>query len=151
MPTRQSGFTVIEALVFIVVMSVISLIGHPRFRDTILHTQVKEARDEGAMLHARARASAVETGRLTTLTFTATQAVITAAPRLVALAGSTVDTIGGVADLGGQFGVTVTASPTAVLTVDPRGLGSVTATTVYFTRSGLTDSMVVSGFGRVAR
>jgi hypothetical protein len=47
--------------------------------------------------------------------------------------------------------VTVTGAPSTTLTVDPRGLASSTATTIYFTRQGKTDSMAVSGYGRVVK
>jgi hypothetical protein len=45
----------------------------------------------------------------------------------------------------------MTWTPAAQITVDPRGFGSLTVTTVWVTRSGVSDSMVVSGFGRLIK
>jgi hypothetical protein len=61
------------------------------------------------------------------------------------------DTVGQVETLTGQYGVTVSFTPSGQLTVDPRGFGSATVTTVWVTRGAFRDSMVVSGFGRVIK
>ena len=112
-------------------------------------SDVRSARSQAVALYYQARSTAFMTGRFTTLTFTGNQAVITATPRLSGV--GTADTIGNVQNLGQLYGVTVTVSPGNAVAVDPRGLGNSVPTTVYFTRSGQQDSMLVTGFGRVIR
>lgn len=148
---NRRGFTFLEALIVFVFMGLMVLIALPLMGRSLTAANVRNARTLSIGLYARARASSLETGRVATLNFTGDVAVVTASPRLVPLAGSTLDTLGGPQDLQSLYGVTVTGNPTTVLTVDPRGLASSNATTIYFTKDGKTDSMAVSGFGRVVK
>jgi prepilin-type N-terminal cleavage/methylation domain-containing protein len=145
----QGGFTLVEAMVVIVMMAIVLVIGFPSLNRARVKSDIRSARNQAVGLYYQARSSALMTGRFTTLTFSGNQAVITASPRLSG--PGTADTLGNVEDLGRLYGVTVSASPGNALTVDPRGLGSSVATTVYFTRNGQRDSMEVTGFGRVIR
>ena len=147
----RRGFTFIEALIVFAFMALVLAIGIPLLNRSLGSANVRNARTLSIGLYAKARASSLESGRVATLEFVGNVVVVTAAPRLVALAGSTEDTLSGPLDLNALFGVTVTGSPTTVLTVDPRGLASSNATTIYFTREGKTDSMAVTGFGRVVK
>ena len=147
----MSGFTFLEVLIVFVFMGLMVLIAIPLMDKALNGANVRNARTQSIGLYARARASSLETGRLATLEWTGDVALITATPRLVPLAGSTLDTLGGPLDYQNLYGVTVTGNPSTLLTVDPRGLASSTATTVYFTRQGKTDSMAVSGYGRVVK
>lgn len=147
----RRGFTFIEALIVLVFMGLMVLIAMPMMGRSLVSANVRNARTQAIGLYARARSSSLETGRVATLDFTGNIALITATPRLVPLGGSTVDTLGGPFNLQNLFGVTVTGNPSTILTVDPRGLASSNATTIYFTRDGRTDSMAVSGFGRVIK
>jgi type II secretory pathway pseudopilin PulG len=146
-----NGFTLIEALIIIALVGLLALMAFPLLEKSVTRANVRNARTLAIGLYSRARASALETGRVTTLSFAGNVAIITATPRLEPAAGSTLDTLGGPEDLLVLYGVTVTGAPTTVLTVDPRGLASSNATTIYFTRAGRTDSMSVSGFGRVVK
>jgi type II secretory pathway pseudopilin PulG len=139
----------VEAVIVIVMMGIVLAIGYPSLNRARVKSDVRSARTNAVGLYYQARASALMTGRFTTLTFSGNQAVITATPRLSGV--GTADTIGNVENLGLLYRVTVSASPSNALTVDPRGLGSSAATTVYFTRNGQQDSMMVTGFGRVIR
>lgn len=147
----EGGFTYLEALIVFVFMGLMVLIAFPLLGRSLTTANVHNARTLSIGLYARARSSALETGRLATLEWTGNVALITAQPRLVPVAGSTLDTLGGPHDFQVLYGVTVTGSPSTLLTVDPRGLASSTATTIYFTREGKTDSMSVSGYGRVVK
>jgi len=147
----EGGFTYLEALIVFVFMGLMVLIAFPRLERGLVAANVRNARTLSIGLYARARSTALETGRVATLDFTSNVALITATPRLVPIAGSTLDTLGGPENLQALYGVTVTGNPSATLTVDPRGLASSNATTIYFTRMGKTDSMYVSGFGRVVK
>jgi len=147
----ESGFTFLEVLIVFVFMGLMLLIAFPRLEQALVAANVRNARTLSIGLYARARSSALETGRVATLDFTGDVALITATPRLVPVAGSSLDTLGGPQDLQALYGVTVTGNPSGTLTVDPRGLASSNATTIYFTRMGKTDSMAVSGYGRVVK
>jgi prepilin-type N-terminal cleavage/methylation domain-containing protein len=148
---RRQGFSLIEMLIVIVVVGLVTLSGWPRLRDAKIRSDVRSARGQVIGLYAKARASAVETARPTTLQFSGTSAWITASPRLTALAGSTVDTIGGVSNLFTTYGVGVAAAPFTVVTVDPRGVGNSGATTIRLTRAGIVDSIRFSAFGKVQK
>jgi type II secretory pathway pseudopilin PulG len=141
----------IEALIVLAVMALMVLISFPLLERSLTAANVRNARTLSIGLYQRARSSALETGRVTKLIFSGNVAVVTAEPRLIPLVGSTEDTVGGPHDLLSLYGVTVTGNPSDTLTVDPRGLASSNATTIYFTRMGKTDSMSVSGFGRVVK
>jgi prepilin-type N-terminal cleavage/methylation domain-containing protein len=145
----RTGFTLIEILVVVVIIGIIVGIGFPSLNRAKVKSDVRSARSQAVALYYQARSTAFVTGRLTTLTFTGNQAVITATPRLSGV--GTADTIGNVQDLGQLYGVAVTVSPGNAVAVDPRGLGNSVPTTIYFTRSGQQDSMLVTGFGRVIR
>jgi type II secretory pathway pseudopilin PulG len=146
-----SGFTFIEALIVLIFVGLLTLIAVPLLSRSLNAANVRNARTLSIGMYSRARASALETGRVTNLDFTGNVALVTATPRLVAAGGSTIDTLGAPQDLNVSLGVTVTGDPTTSLTIDPRGLASSTATTIYFTRDGRTDSMSVSGYGRVVK
>lgn len=148
---RVSGFTFIEALIVLIFVGLLTLIAVPLLSRSLNAANVRNARTLSIGMYARARASALETGRVTNLDFTGNVALVTATPRLLAAGGSTIDTLGAPQDLNVSLGVTVTGNPTTSLTIDPRGLASSTATTIYFTRDGRTDSMSVSGYGRVVK
>lgn len=147
----MSGFTFIEALIVLIFVGLLTLIAVPLLSRSLNAANVRNARTLSIGMYARARASALETGRVTNLDFTGNVALVTATPRLLAAGGSTIDTLGAPQDLNVSLGVTVTGNPTTSLTIDPRGLASSTATTIYFTRDGRTDSMSVSGYGRVVK
>jgi prepilin-type N-terminal cleavage/methylation domain-containing protein len=145
---ERAGFTMIELLVVIVIIGIVVGIGFPSLNRAKVKSDIRSARSQAVALYYQARSTAFMTGRFTTLTFTGNRAVITATPRL---SGVGVDTIGNVQNLGQLYGVTVTVTPGNAVVVDPRGLGNSVPTTVYFTRSGQQDSMLVTGFGRVIR
>lgn len=145
------GFSLVEMLIVIVVVGLVTLSGWPRLRDAKIRSDVRSARGQVIGLYARARASAVETGRQTTLRFSGTSAWITATPRLAALAGSTADTVGDVSNLFTTYGVGVAAAPSTTITVDPRGVGTSSATTIRLTRAGIVDSIRFSAYGKVQK
>lgn len=149
--STRAGFTLIEAVIVFVMIGLISAYAVPRLVGGTVRNNVRAARGHIISLYSKARASAIETNRATTLNFTANTAYITASPRLTTAGTGTVDTVGFIDNLNTRYGVTVTWNPAAQITVDPRGFGSLTVTKVWVTRSGVSDSMVVSGFGKVIK
>lgn len=153
MKTRSSsGFTIMELLIVVVIIGIVSAAAYPLARSALVRTDVRGARYHATNLITQARAAAQETGRVTTLSFASNRALITATPRLVAVAGSTVDTIAGTpVNYSQAYGVTVTGSNGTSIVFDSRGLVSSGANTITFARSGITDRMIVTGLGRVTR
>lgn len=147
---NKRGFSLTEALVVMVVAGILGLLGFPTLASAMNRRMAWNARAVAIGMYSRARSNAMETGRSTTLTWTGNVAVITAGPRLLPGVG-TVDTIGKPEDFGLQYGVVVTGTPGAALSIDPRGLGTSASTTVFFSRNGVRDSVMVTGYGRVVK
>ena len=147
--TKTRGFSLIEMLLTLVVVGLISLIGWPRLHRTIQKSDVRSARTTVAAVFVQARAAAIQGSRTVTLQFSSTNVWATGTPRLTPAVGSTADTVGQVQNLYQRYGVAVSASPGPSLTIDPRGFTSTTSTTVMVSKAGHTDSLVVSGFGRL--
>lgn len=146
---NRRGFTLIEAVLTVVIAGLLGMLGFPTFARTLSVRAAWNARAVAIGMYAQARANATETGRATTLQWNGNTAVITATPRLNGAAG--VDTIGTPRNFDALFGVSVSGAPTAVLTIDPRGLGTSASTIVYFIRNGTRDSVLVTGYGRVVK
>jgi len=143
----SAGFTLVELMVVIIMIGLVSLLSAPKMRDALARANVRSARSNSIALYQRARASAIESGRVTTLRFTGNVALVTAGPRLTG--SGTLDTIGNPQNMFQLYQVSVTAG--GPLTIDPRGLGTSAATTIYLRRAGFTDSFVVTGFGRLVK
>lgn len=146
---NKRGFTLVEALITVVVAGLLGLLSFPTLASSMSRHSAWNARAVAVGMYGRARASALESGRATTLRWTGDVAVITATPRISGAPG--VDTIGAPENFGLTYGVSVTGSPGTALTIDPRGLGTSASTTIFFTRNGLRDSMIVTGYGRVVK
>lgn len=148
---NHKGFTLIEALVTLVVAGVIATIAFPTLVKAVSRQGAWNARAAAISMYSRARSNALVTGRPTTLSWTSDVALITATPRLLTTGSGTMDTIGKAENYGTLYGVSVTGSPSASLTIDPRGLGNSATTTIFFTRNGFRDSVLVTGYGRVVK
>jgi len=147
--SQQRGFTLIEVMVIVVIAGALMLLAFPKMNQAILSANLNGARSAVASTFIRARSAAVERGQPTRLRVNGNSVYITAEPRLVALAGSTRDTIGTVQNLNQQFGVTV-ALDNDDLGFDPRGFGTNSDTTsLTVTKSGYSKSLVISPFGRL--
>jgi len=148
---RPNGFSLVELLIVVVIIGIIVSVGLPRFRATQLQSDVRSARTAVIQAYLQARAAAVGSGRTTRLRSNGTSVWITGSPRLMPAAGSTMDTVGQITNLFQRYGVAGSASPGTTVTIDPRGFN--TSGTVQFrvTKSGRTDSVVVSGFGQVIK
>ncbi len=146
----RSGFTLIEALIAVVVSGILAALALPSLSRAVSRQGAWNARAAAISMYARARTSALETGRPTTLAWTGNVGLITATPRLSTGAG-TLDTIGPVQNFNMIYGVAVSGTPGTSLTIDPRGLGTSGSTTLFFARNSVTDSVMVTGYGRVVK
>jgi len=145
--SRRDGFTLIEMLTVVVLIAAVVLMSWPLMRSAKYKSELRSARTSVASMYARARSAAVQYNRATILAFNGPSAVVLATPRLQP--GGTVDTVGRVNNLGVGYGVTV-ASTTDSLRVDPRGFGGNAGTvTVRLSKAEFTDSVVISGYGRL--
>lgn len=148
MTRTDNGFSIIELLVAVVLIGIIALFAFPRVRAGMIRSDVRSARTTIVALHAKARANAIQGNRRTALRFAGNTAFVTAAPRRNPGVG-TIDTLGGIENLGGNYKVTL-ASTSDSLPIDQRGIGLITAlTTVVVSRDGVADSVLISGFGLV--
>jgi prepilin-type N-terminal cleavage/methylation domain-containing protein len=148
-PNRR-GFTLIEMLIVVALVSVLSAFSLPYLRDGQAKSGVRGATSAIASYHAIARNAAISRGR------TAVLVVKAAAPAsmLVVLRRSgtnVVDTVGTVENLFDRFAVTLTTSGDS-LVFSPRGIGYGTSTiTIIAARGGVADTLAVSGAGRLIR
>lgn len=147
----RHGFTLVETLIAVVMVSLLMLIAFPKVRAAIIKTDLRSARTAVVNSAARARAVATEGSRISWLTFDGNRMLVTAAPRRTPPLGGGVDTVGQVLDLEEAYGVGVTG-PTSIQ-FNPNGLstGLATAQTISLARDGHTENVQLDGLGRVTK
>jgi prepilin-type N-terminal cleavage/methylation domain-containing protein len=151
--SRRNGFSLIELMIAVVILGILVVAVYPRVGQVMVKNDVRSARTTLANKFAMARAVAMQRSRSASVNFNGNNIVVTSSPRMVASAGSTADTIGGVQNLNALYGVAVTA-PVASVAYDPRGFaGGLTSTPLTFvlTRSGKRDSVSLDYLGRVTK
>ncbi len=146
---RDAGFSLVEMLVVVALLGVLALIALPRAKGAFEAASLRSARAATVATLNRARLTAIQRNRTARFRASGTQVWVQATPRLVAAAGSTWDTVGVVLDLNNQYGVTFTPAD-AGISFDSRGIGlsSNSATTITFSKSGRTSTLVISVLGR---
>ncbi|HEX6869785.1 MAG TPA: GspH/FimT family pseudopilin [Micromonosporaceae bacterium] len=150
----RRGFTLIEMLVALVIVSLVLLIGLPKFTSAINQQNLRGSRTTVINMLAKARTASLTSNRLTWLKVsTGGKAWIIARPRLVAAAGSDADTLGLVEDLNKRYGITISTTNADSVGFDPRGIASLAASSVVFTvnKSGHSESITVDKLGRVVK
>ena len=144
-PEPRAGFSLIEMLIVITIMGLMLAVVTPKLREGLIRRDLQSARSALANMYARARVNALQTRKSSTVHFSGSQVWVTA-PLGAAQEG---DTLGAVVDLTAAYGVIVDASVGSI-TVLPTGLANLGSTvTVKVTRSGKSDSVMVSGYGRL--
>jgi prepilin-type N-terminal cleavage/methylation domain-containing protein len=148
---ERRGFTVIEMLLVIMILGIATAIGLPRMSAGVTSASVRGARTTLINLLSRTRIAATETNRIAVLKIEANNAVILLRPRRLPGAGDA-DTLGPVAQLGENYGVTVTGSIDSVR-FDPRGMASGfgTGTTFMVSKNGTTETIRIDALGRVSK
>ena len=147
----RRGYSLIELMTVVTVASLMMLFAWPRVRQAKFKSDLRSARMTLSAQFNRARASAIQYNRTTSVVFNGNHVLVTATPRLVASATSTVDTIGGVEDLGAAYGATLT-STAASIAFSPRGLTNDNGTVkVKVTHAEFADSIMITGLGRLVR
>jgi prepilin-type N-terminal cleavage/methylation domain-containing protein len=148
----RSGFTLVEALIVVVILGLIALIGLPKISAAMVRTDLRSARTTMINLVATARAASVQRNRVTWIKRNGNMAYVGATPRVVPLAGSTADTVGPVHNLGTTYKVTMAGADSVQF--DPRGFGSWAgggSVTITLSRSGHSETITIDGLGRVIK
>ena len=149
---NRAGFTMIEIAVALTIVSLLVLIGIPRFNEAMAKQNVRGARTMLVNMVAKARAAATQTNRRTRLVGNGNRAWIVATPRAVFLAGSSFDTLGVVENLNSRYGVTLAVTNADSIKFDPRGLSwNGIVDTMRMTKSGHTDWLAIDAMGRVTK
>jgi prepilin-type N-terminal cleavage/methylation domain-containing protein len=142
--SRRNGFTLVEALMVIVVIGMVSLIGLPKLQHAWAHSNVLSSKAKITSLYARARASAVESSRTTVLVVSGGNAYVVAN-----LGGGVFDTITPVENLYTQYRVNLTADADSVR-IAPTGLG-LGGAQVVLTKGSYADTVVINQYGRILK
>lgn len=141
-PSSRSGFTLTEAILVVSVISILALLAIPRIERVLAARDLVSARAATSALLLRARGAAVEHRQ--PVLFTVNGGDVSAS---VTTPGGAV--VVGVVQLRSQFGVRVTA-PEQSLVISPAGLIQAgTPFVMVMRRASLTDSLQITGFGRV--
>lgn len=148
----RSGFTLVEALVVVVLLGLMTLIAFPKISAAMVKSDLRSARTTMINLVATARAASVQSNRVTWIKRAGNSAYVAATPRVVPLAGSTADTIGSIRNLGTIYGVTMSGADS--LQFDPRGFGSWTgggSVSIALSRGSYSETITIDGLGRVTK
>jgi prepilin-type N-terminal cleavage/methylation domain-containing protein len=148
---RRDGFTLVETLIVVVLLGLVVLIGFPKMSSAMVRSDLRGARTTMVNLVAKARAASVQSNRVTWIKVEGNSAYVGATPRLVALVGSSADTVGAVEDLAELFGVTVAGVDS--IQFDPRGFGAGFGATdsIMLSRGGHYSTITIDGLGRVRK
>lgn len=138
-----------ELMVVLAVIGIMLAVVLPYLRNATGKTAARGAADAVVALHARARMAAIQRGRTAKLVIPAgTNKALVVATKVTSTG---IDTLGNVLDLAGQFGVTVT-STSDTIAFSPRGIGNMgSSITIIISKSGFSDTLVVSRGGRLTR
>jgi prepilin-type N-terminal cleavage/methylation domain-containing protein len=148
---RRSGFTLIETLMVIVVVSLTGLITYPKFADAVSQNTLHGTRAKVIGAYSAARAASTTSGRATYLHVHGNQLYVTAIPRRKAGVGDQ-DTIGQVENLYTRYGVQVLYSTNAdSIRIDRNGVGGSAAATIRLLKGSRVDTVIISQYGRVTK
>ena len=147
---RQSGFTLVEYLIVMILLGVVTSLGLPRIQGAIQKTSVRSARVAVGTLAVKARAVAVQRGCRSVLHFTDGpdgRAWVTTCK----ITGAGLDTLGGVERVASRFNVVMTCSRDS-LQYGPRGLSlDYVPATVWMAWGEARDSVMINQLGKVVR
>jgi prepilin-type N-terminal cleavage/methylation domain-containing protein len=148
--SSRRGFTLIETLIALVVMSLGFLIAIPRVRNAFAQNTMVNTRAKVISLYSTARAVSSSSGRVTYLHLNNNRVYVTAQPRRKA-GGGTIDTIGVPENVSTLYGVTISTTADSVK-IDQTGIGATAGTTtIRFTKGSYKDSIRISPYGRVLK
>jgi prepilin-type N-terminal cleavage/methylation domain-containing protein len=144
---ERNGFTLVETLIVIVIVSLLTLIALPKFQAGVNRSNLLAARAKVISSFAAARATAAGSGRRTTLHLGGSTVMVTATPRLTG--AGTRDTIVRPYNLSTRYGVTTANTVDSVL-IDPNGLPR-NGSNVALGHGSLKDTIQINVYGRVLK
>jgi prepilin-type N-terminal cleavage/methylation domain-containing protein len=147
--SRRHGFTLIEMMMVVVIISLTTLMAVPRFRAAVNRSNLTSARGKVMASYSAAKAAAAGSGRIATMYVNGNKIWVTAKPRLKAGAG-TVDTIVLPKNLYTMYGVTAATTNGDTVTVNQTGLGNL-ANEVRLTHGNIADTIRINQYGRVLK
>ena len=145
---RRNGFTMIEMLMVIVVVSLLVLVTLPKFQDALGQNTLHGTRGRVMSRFAAARATAMTSGRVAYLHVHGNLLYVTAKPRMAGAGDQ--DTVTPVENLYTLYGVSMTPVGADSVRIDPNGIGG-TAATVLLSKGGRVDTVHISKYGRVTK
>ena len=147
---RRSGFTMVEYVLVMTVVTILSSLGITRIRDAIQRTNVRSARDAITTLAAKARAAAVQRGCRAVLHVTPGadgQVWVT----VCAIRRAGLDTLGGFDPVAARFAVVLEPSRDSIQ-YDAHGLRiERAAAQIRLSRGEVHDSVLINELGKVVR
>jgi prepilin-type N-terminal cleavage/methylation domain-containing protein len=149
---RCAGFSMVETMLAVVIVSMMSLLAYPKVRSSMAKANLRGARTQVVNLLAAARTTSLQSNRSTWLIFNGNQARIEASPRWKVGGSGNRDTIGTPVNLSTVYGTSLSGGNMQVA-YDARGFatGLGVGVTISLVRSGYTDSVVVDKLGRVRK
>ena len=147
---RRNGFTLIETLMVIVVVSLTGLIAIPRLTDALSQATLRTSRAKVMSFYAAARASATTSARPTYLHLNNNRIYVTALGRRKPGNGVQ-DTVTAIENVYTLYGATLLTTQDSIR-IDPSGLGASGATTtIRLLKGSRVDTILVSPYGRVQK
>jgi prepilin-type N-terminal cleavage/methylation domain-containing protein len=145
---RRNGFTLIEALIVLVIIGLTGLIALPKLNTAFAQNNVLSAKARLLTLYSTARAAAVGNSQTAILRVNGNQIYVYARPRRKSGAG-TVDTIVKPTNLSTSYGVTLSGGVDSVR-IMPTGVGLDSAV-IVLTKYSSVDTVIISKYGRVIK
>lgn len=147
---RHRGFTLIEIVMVMALIGIMLAVALPFVRGSSDSGNVGGATSALSSMHAVAKQSAIQRGRLSMLVMTPAQARAWVVSRNAA--GTGWDTLGRVEDFSERFGGVAISSTRDTLVFTPRGIGQETSgTTIVISRGAEADTITISAAGRLVR
>jgi len=146
---RRSGFTLVETLMVIVVVSLTGLIALPKFTDALSQNTLHATRAKVIAAYSAARANSTTTGRPTYLHVHGNNLYVTALPRRKTTGSGVQDTVVSVDNLYNKYGITL-LSTTDSVRIDRNGVGGAAAT-IRLVKGSRVDTIQINQYGRVTK
>ena len=144
MKLNRTGFSVIEMVIAVTMVSAVVSIAVPRIRTAVVRESVRGARQAVSAQLGQARGVAAHRACASTIHFTDGA---TAASWVTSCNGAAIDTVS-MTQLTDRFGVTVAGSVDSIV-YNPNGLAQSTGwSTLTFTRGDISDTLRISPMGR---
>lgn len=140
---RRRGFTLVETVLVLVVVSLCGMIALPKFTQAVRTSNLNSAKNKLTTLYGSARSTAASSGRTAYLHLNNNKLYATA------VAGGVIDTVTPVENLYAQYGISVSANKDSIR-IDPAGMGR-DSVTITLIKGGQSSTVRISQFGRILK